>query len=149
MEAVTALPKLASGPLLGSVSEDMRAKDQDMRLNNEDIWAAFLMNQATLIPTESWVVEESLEAATTRDNIDDYCNLAILMFARLINLINTFPNDGSHSEVSFPDHINQTWARFEEWWRLRPEGARPVICREAMGTNTFPTIVFTQSSASK
>ncbi|KAF3002346.1 hypothetical protein E8E14_007193 [Neopestalotiopsis sp. 37M] len=64
-----------------------------------DIWAAFLMNQATLIPTESWVVEESLEAATTRDNIDDYCNLAILMFARLTNLINTFPNDGNHSET--------------------------------------------------
>lgn len=107
------------------------------------------MGQKTLIPTESWVVDESLEAAAARGNIDDYCNLAILMFARLIGVINTSQNDGSHSESHFPGNIDGAWMRLQRWWRLRPMGAKPLIWSEATASNPFPTIVFTHSSASK
>ncbi|ETS84256.1 hypothetical protein PFICI_02281 [Pestalotiopsis fici W106-1] len=112
-----------------------------------DIWAAYLMDQPTLIPTDSWVADESFETTVTSGNIDDYCNLAILIFARLINMINTFRNDLDHYELDFPDHINRAWERFQKWWRLRPAGAKPLVCSEATACSPFPAIVFTQSSA--
>ncbi|RSL68680.1 hypothetical protein CEP54_002713 [Fusarium duplospermum] len=42
-----------------------------------DVWASFILNQTTLIPTDSWVEEDSLAVVTARSNTDDYCNFAI------------------------------------------------------------------------
>ncbi|RKK65771.1 hypothetical protein BFJ69_g15997, partial [Fusarium oxysporum] len=53
-----------------------------------DVWAAFFLNQTTLIPTDSWVDEESLVLVAEKGDTDDYCNLAILIFAKIINVLN-------------------------------------------------------------
>lgn len=59
------------------------------------MWAAFILNQTTLIPTDSWVEEDSLAVVAARGNTDDYCNFAILIFARIINLLNASGDSSS------------------------------------------------------
>ncbi|KAH6683525.1 putative Zn(II)2Cys6 transcription factor [Plectosphaerella plurivora] len=114
-----------------------------------DVWAAFSLDQTTLIPTASWIDNDSVELVAASGDLDDYCNLTTLMFARTINLLNETnsdpnPHDGS---IYFPDKVRASWADLQLWRRCRLQEAHPILDAEASGSNPFPTIVFTSSSS--
>lgn len=113
-----------------------------------DVWAAFIINQTTLIPTNSWVTDDSLELAAAKNDIDDYCNLAILMFARIINLLNTHRRM-SAMPSSFSDAVEQAWTELQRWRLLRPDRVKPFLRDDTSNERTFPTIVFSHSASSE
>ncbi|RTE69957.1 hypothetical protein BHE90_015658, partial [Fusarium euwallaceae] len=83
-----------------------------------DVWAAFILNQTTLIPTDSWVEEDSLAVVAARGNTDDYCNFAILIFARIINLLNA--SNGS-SSTEMRQKAQASWKELQQWRRWRQQ----------------------------
>jgi hypothetical protein len=64
-----------------------------------DVWAAFILNQTTLIPTDSWVDVDSLVSGAAKGDTDNYCNLAILIFGRIINVLNKGDGVGRTSQA--------------------------------------------------
>lgn len=115
----------------------------------KDVWAAFNLGQTTLIPTGSWVHDESVESVAAKGDLDDYCNLTLLSFARALNLLNE-GNVASRSRGhSFGESARRLWAGLQLWRRLRPPRARELLRREGGRGAPFPTLVYTHSSASK
>ncbi|KAH7187930.1 hypothetical protein DER44DRAFT_816326 [Fusarium oxysporum] len=92
-----------------------------------DVWAAFFLNQTTLIPTDSWVDEESLVLVAEKGDTDDYCNLAILIFAKIINVLNEEDGAGVTS-LAEP--------------REKAQAVKPLLRVDKSEKNPFPTIVF-------
>ncbi|KAH7265901.1 hypothetical protein B0J15DRAFT_235693 [Fusarium solani] len=109
-----------------------------------DVWAAFILNQTTLIPTDSWVEEDSLAVVAARGNTDDYCNFAILIFARIINLLNA---SGDSSSAELREKAQASWEELQEWRRWRQQSAKPLMRVDAGSKNPFPTIVFASSAS--
>ncbi|EON66284.1 hypothetical protein W97_05677 [Coniosporium apollinis CBS 100218] len=110
-----------------------------------DLWAAFLLEKRTLIPTNCWVSDESLERAAAIDCPDDYCNLSILLFARVVNCLSRDDSESTTSESR--REAQQLWARFQEWWKFRPKRVRALYRTGPTNSNPFPTIVFTYTSS--
>lgn len=108
--------------------------------NKVDVWAAFTSGKTTLIPTDFWVDDQSIESASVRGNIDDYCNLAILIFAEIVNVLATHPGTSARLKL---------WDQLQEWHRLRPKEAYPLMTSSATLSTPFPSVVYTTSSASK
>ncbi|QMW28634.1 hypothetical protein G4B84_003923 [Aspergillus flavus NRRL3357] len=52
-----------------------------------DVWAAFISGKTTLIPTDFWLDDTSIESLATERDVDDYCNLAIFIFAQIVNML--------------------------------------------------------------
>ncbi|RMJ14716.1 hypothetical protein CDV36_005614 [Fusarium kuroshium] len=109
-----------------------------------DVWAAFILNQTTLIPTDSWVEEDSLAVVTARGNTDDYCNFAILIFARIINLINA-SDDSSSTELR--QKAQASWKELQQWRRWRQQSVNPLTRVDAENKGPFPMIVFALSAS--
>lgn len=116
-----------------------------------DVWAAFSLDQTTLIPTSSWVQNDSVEQVAAAGDLDDYCNLTTLMFARIVNILNESRSDSdSHARsTAFGFKVRKSWAELQLWRRCRLQEATPILDSEASRSNPFPTIVYTQSSSSK
>jgi hypothetical protein len=51
-----------------------------------DVWAAFLLEEETLIPTGDWVDDSDVRSIAATGTLDAYCNIANLIFAKMINL---------------------------------------------------------------
>ena len=114
-----------------------------------DVWAAFILNQTTLIPTDSWVDVDSLVAVAAKGDTDDYCNLAILIFARIINVLHEEDGVGPTSQAERREKIQTSWEELQRWRHLRPRSVEPLLRADKLKTNPFPTIVFALSSSSK
>ncbi|RSM13560.1 hypothetical protein CDV31_005730 [Fusarium ambrosium] len=108
------------------------------------VWAAFILNQTTLIPTDSWVEEDSLAVVTARGNTDDYCNFAILIFARIINLLNA-SNGPSSTEMR--QKAQASWKELQRWRRWRQQSVKPLMRVDAENKGPFPMIVFALSAS--
>ncbi|OMP83588.1 hypothetical protein BK809_0004969, partial [Diplodia seriata] len=108
-----------------------------------DVWAAFITRQRTLIPTESWVETDSVRTIAEMGDLDDYCNLAILFFARIVNLMASL-HEPARREVAA--EVRVLWDKLQEWYARRPEKARPLMRLDRDGTNPFPRIMYSQSS---
>jgi hypothetical protein len=115
--------------------------------NISDLWAAFLLRKSTLIPTNIWVNDESLERAAALDSSDDYCNLSTLIFARVVNCLSGDVHPDSGAE---PVHeCQELWFRLQQWWTLRPKRIRHLYHSKPTALNPFPLIIFSQTSSSK
>lgn len=108
-----------------------------------DVWAAFILNQTTLIPTDSWVDNDSLILAAEKGDTNDYCNLAILIFARIINVLNLQDNTGQR------DLAQVLWEDLQRWRRLRFPSVKELLRVESTEKSPFPTIMFALSSSSE
>ncbi|KAK6212686.1 hypothetical protein LQW54_004953 [Pestalotiopsis sp. IQ-011] len=106
-----------------------------------DLWAAFLTGQKTLIPTDSWVVDEDPRSVADNGDVDDFGNLAILIFAKIINLCATARNSYTHETVA------ELWTQLQLWWRERPEEIRPLFRTQPSNPEPMPTIIYSKSSA--
>ena len=105
-----------------------------------DVWAAFLMNQTTLIPTDSWVDQDSLFLVAEKGDPDDYCNLAILIFAKIINVLNG-EDSGGVTSITGPK-AQALWEELQRWRCWRPQSVKPLLRVSASDKGPFPTIVF-------
>ncbi|CEJ55696.1 hypothetical protein PMG11_01937 [Penicillium brasilianum] len=112
-----------------------------------DVWAAYISGKTTLIPTDSWVDDSSIPSVAAKGNVDDYCNLAILTFAQIVNLLadaRLYEKDGSPVYYSA---VGKLWDALQEWRRLRPKEVCPLLRESSRGSNPFPTVVLSWSSA--
>ncbi|EGU80412.1 hypothetical protein FOXB_09061 [Fusarium oxysporum f. sp. conglutinans Fo5176] len=107
-----------------------------------DVWAAFLMNQTTLIPTDSWVDQDSLFLVAEKGDPDDYCNLAILIFAKIINVLNGEDSAGVASITGPRAKVQALWEELQRWRCWRPQSVKPLLRVSASDKGPFPTIVF-------
>ncbi|KAJ5087174.1 Zn(II)2Cys6 transcription factor [Penicillium angulare] len=89
-----------------------------------DVWAAFISGQTTLIPTDSWVDDSSISSVAAKGNIDDYCNLAILIFAQIVNLLGHAGPDDKEHDPFFNFSVARLWGELQDWWQLRPRELR-------------------------
>ncbi|KAH7199324.1 hypothetical protein DER44DRAFT_671958 [Fusarium oxysporum] len=107
-----------------------------------DVWAAFLMNQTTLIPTDSWVDQDSLFLVAEKGDPDDYCNLAILIFAKIINVLNGEDSAGVTSVTGPKAKVQALWEELQRWRCWRPQSVKPLLRVGESDKGPFPTIVF-------
>ncbi len=114
-----------------------------------DVWAAFILNRTTLIPTDSWVDEDSLISVAAKGNTDDYCNLAILIFARIINILNEEDSVGRTSQAELREKAQTSWEELQRWRRWRLRSVKPLLRVDKSERNPFPTVVFALSASSK
>ncbi|KAI8308977.1 hypothetical protein K4K61_002168 [Colletotrichum sp. SAR11_59] len=114
-----------------------------------DVWAAFIMEQSTLIPTDSWVQDESVASVATKNDLDDYCNLAILMFAKIVNVTGAMLQTVAFSSPDVAHIVNDLWNELQTWQSYRPKDALPLMSAGPTRANPFPTVVFATSSPSK
>ncbi|RAK97986.1 uncharacterized protein BO80DRAFT_495962 [Aspergillus ibericus CBS 121593] len=81
-----------------------------------DVWAAFVSEKTTLIPTDFWLDDMSIESVAAKGDVDEYCNLANLIFAKIVNLRAT----GYHATA-----VRSLWDELQTWYHLRPQS---VVC---------------------
>jgi hypothetical protein len=146
MAAVQGLSRHAFGPLPGSVSTAASSLSfQTVLTVLSDIWASFVSEKQTLIPTDQWVNDDSLERAASVTTPDDYCNLCIVAFARTINCIarlrQATATDHAYNEAE------ELCNYLHQWWDLRPNRVRPVLRFPTSPQNIFPKTIFTSASA--
>lgn len=113
-----------------------------------DVWAAFISCKRLLIPTDSWVDNSSISWVAANGTLDDYCNLAILVFARIVNLLADAQLCHRDSDSVYYSSVKNLWDELQEWWRLRPKEVCPLLRETPMGTNPFPAVIFSRSSSS-
>lgn len=114
-----------------------------------DVWAAFILNQTTLIPTDSWVDEDSLVSVAAKGDTDGYCNLAILIFARIINVLNGEDGGGRTARAELREKAQASWEELQRWRHLRPRSVEPLLRVDRSEKKPFPTIVFALTASSK
>ncbi|KAI8281637.1 putative Zn(II)2Cys6 transcription factor [Colletotrichum sp. SAR11_240] len=114
-----------------------------------DVWAAFIMEQSTLIPTDSWVQDESVASVAAKNDLDDYCNLAILIFAKIVNVAGPMLQHATSSSPEVAPIVNDLWNELQAWLSYRPKDALPLVSAGPTRSNPFPTVVFATSSPSK
>ncbi|CAG9945622.1 unnamed protein product [Clonostachys rosea f. rosea IK726] len=112
-----------------------------------DVWAAFILNQTTLIPTDSWVNQDSLVLVAAAGETDDYCNLAILIFARIINVLNDKGGARRQSQTKLRDNVQNLWDELQLWRRWRLPSVKPLMRIDQSDKSPFPTIMFALSSS--
>ncbi|KAJ5274134.1 hypothetical protein N7497_012456 [Penicillium chrysogenum] len=111
-----------------------------------DVWAAFISGKATLIPTESWVDDMSIGSVLAKGDLDDYCNLAHLIFAKIVNVLATFQNYGRTTRAAMLEApLCGLWDAMQEWYRLRPADVCPVL-RDFPPSRVFPDVLHARSS---
>lgn len=113
-----------------------------------DIWAAFIVGEKTLMPTEFWVDEDLVEPVAAKGQLDAYCNLAILIFAKIINLLADYKHRAGAS-ASDVETINSLWAQLQAWRNHRIMESLPLFRGGKSKQSPFETIIFTQPSSSK
>jgi len=87
----------------------------------------------------------SIESVMTKGNVDDYCNLAILIFAQIINLLHT--DEGYRPALA--TSVSSLWDELQKWCRLRPQEVCPLLRDSSLSSSVFPTIVYTHVSSSE
>lgn len=115
-----------------------------------DIWAAFITQNTTLIPTDFWLDDTSCKSVRTTGSIDDYCNLAILTFAKIVNLLalRSHRENECYSSASATSLLS-LWDELQEWYQQRPPDVYPLLRDPCSSGKVFPTIIFSRASSSK
>lgn len=112
---------------------------------SSDIWASFVSGMETLIPTPQWVHDDSLEVAASIEIPDDYCNLAIVAFARTINCVSKIRQNVAAAQAY--DEMKRLSGYLRRWWDLRPKRVHHLMRSPKSAENTFPRTIFTSPTA--
>ncbi|KAH7112013.1 putative Zn(II)2Cys6 transcription factor [Dactylonectria macrodidyma] len=111
-----------------------------------DIWAAFIIEETTLIPTEFWVKNDSVLSVAATGDIDDYCNLAILVFAKSVNMLASNSSSGT-SGSRRNKMADSLWDYIQQWRDNRPTEVQPLLRAHSRVSGPFPVTTFTRSAA--
>ncbi|KAE8365446.1 hypothetical protein BDV27DRAFT_171612 [Aspergillus caelatus] len=95
-----------------------------------DVWAAFISGKTTLIPTDFWLDDASIESLATKRDVDDYCNFAIFIFAQIVNML-AAPGFSTRK-------VGSTFAVSE---------VCPLLRDSCLPPRVFPTVIYTSASA--
>jgi hypothetical protein len=114
-----------------------------------DTWAAFVSRKTTLIPTNFWMNDMVVSSVATKGDVDDYCNLANLIFAELVNLLNANSLQEDRHTGTFAASISLLWERLQEWRRLRLREVRPLLRNSSALSGTYPEVLYSRSSSSR
>lgn len=96
--------------------------------------------------TESWVDDDSVQSVAAKGQLDAYCNLATLVFAKIINFL-TDSQKRFGIPASRAETANTLWTELQAWRDYRPKESLPLLRSERSNHNAFDTIIFTQSSS--
>jgi hypothetical protein len=114
-----------------------------------DVWAAFVSRRTTLIPTNFWLEDMSIASVAAKGDVDDYCNLANLIFAEIVNLLAEHgPQEGGHV-TTHTASISLLWEKMQEWRSLRPSEVKPLLRNSTTQRSVFPKLLYSRSSSSK
>lgn len=113
-----------------------------------DIWAAFIVGEKTLMATEFWMEDDSVESVAATGRLDDYCNLAILIFAKIINFLTDCQQPGRHPTDEV-ETIDSLWTELQAWRDHRLKEALPLFRSGKSKHQPFETIIFTHPSSSE
>lgn len=80
---------------------------------------------------------------------DDYCNFAILSFAKITNLLNHQVEKSFDEEAGAKHAIQVSWDELQEWRRWRPQQVKPLLRVESLDKHPFPTVIYARSSSSR
>ncbi|KAJ1711921.1 hypothetical protein NYO67_5952 [Aspergillus flavus] len=112
-----------------------------------DVWAAFISGKTTLIPTDFWLDDTSIESLATKRDVDDYCNLAIFIFAQIVNML-AAPGFGTNKAGStLAVSVSRLWGELQKWYRLRPQEVCPLLRDSCIPPSVFPAVIYTSASA--
>lgn len=82
-------------------------------------------------------------------DVDDYCNLAIFIFAQIINMF-AEPKFGTReARPTYTVSVSKLWGKLQAWYRLRPREVCPLLRATCSPPKVFPDIIYTSSSASE
>ncbi|PWY96194.1 hypothetical protein BO94DRAFT_2233 [Aspergillus sclerotioniger CBS 115572] len=109
-----------------------------------DVWAAFISGNSTLIPTDFWIDNMSFESVAAKGNVDDYCNMANVIFAKIVNLLAA----GYHEKRYYTAlaTVSNLWSELQAWCRLRPKDVCPLLRDHSPG-QVSPTVLYSRSSS--
>ncbi|KAB8218971.1 hypothetical protein BDV33DRAFT_204836 [Aspergillus novoparasiticus] len=112
-----------------------------------DVWAAFISGKTTLIPTDFWLDDISIESLATKRDVDDFCNLAIFIFAQIVNML-AAPGFGTKKAGStLAVSVSRLWGELQKWYRLRPQEVCPLLKDSCLPPRVFPAVIYTSASA--
>ncbi|KAH7064336.1 putative Zn(II)2Cys6 transcription factor [Paraphoma chrysanthemicola] len=111
-----------------------------------DVWAAFVLGEETLIPTGDWVDESDARSIAATGTVDAYCNLAILIFAKVTNLVATSEKQPQDS-YNRPAKINALWRELQDWRIHCPSQVLSLLRTEVDHEIPFPTVLYASSSS--
>ncbi|PYH77471.1 hypothetical protein BO82DRAFT_319710 [Aspergillus uvarum CBS 121591] len=109
-----------------------------------DVWAAFVTRKTTLIPAHFWMNDISLESLGAKGKVDDYCNMANLIFAKIINLL---ASSFDRNNVELGGSVAALWDEMQGWYRLRPPDVYPLLRQDPSLGSVFPKILHARTSA--
>ncbi|KAL4879945.1 hypothetical protein BJY04DRAFT_208417 [Aspergillus karnatakaensis] len=111
-----------------------------------DVWAAFIAGKTTLIPTDFWLDDTAISSVRAKGTVDDYCNLTIFIFAKIVNLLSLAGADDAEYGPTFGHSLSGLWDDLQEWYQERPPEVRPLLRVESSSSKVFPTIPLSQPS---
>ncbi|CAI4220213.1 unnamed protein product [Parascedosporium putredinis] len=112
-----------------------------------DIWAAYITNQTTLIPSELWVHDDCASSVAASGDLDDYCNLAIVAFSKIVNLLSQDEHSQRLSLSHFAFQVETSWNELQAWRLFRPREAMPLWRTEESEGSPFPAVIYAQASS--
>ncbi|OJJ06449.1 hypothetical protein ASPVEDRAFT_45847 [Aspergillus versicolor CBS 583.65] len=112
-----------------------------------DVWAAFISRKTTLIPTNFWLDDMSIPSVATRGDIDDYCNLANLIFAEIVNFLATHGQDKGGHDSAYAASVSLLWQKLQDWRGYRPQEVKPLLRNPAASSKVFPVVLYSRSSS--
>lgn len=89
-----------------------------------------------------------MESLAATGQLDAYCNLAILIFAKIINFLADCQEPG-RSSITEVEAVNSLWTELQAWRDHRLKEALPLFRSGKSKRQPFETIIFTHSSSSK
>ncbi|KAE8383152.1 hypothetical protein BDV26DRAFT_252211 [Aspergillus bertholletiae] len=112
-----------------------------------DVWAAFISRKTTLIPTDFWLNDASIESLATKGDVDDYCNLVIFIFAQIVNMLAAPEFGTTETGPTFAAPVSRLWEELQSWYRLRPQEVCPILRDSCPPPRVFPAVIYTCASA--
>jgi hypothetical protein len=102
-----------------------------------------------LIPTNFWLDDMSISSVASKGDVDDYCNLANLIFAELANLLNADSSQEDRHTGTFAASISLLWEKLQQWRRLRLRDVRPLLRNSSALSGVYPEVLYSLSSSSR
>ncbi|KAL4767131.1 hypothetical protein BDW60DRAFT_220799 [Aspergillus nidulans var. acristatus] len=93
------------------------------------------------------IEDMSIASVAAKGDVDDYCNLANLIFAEIVNLLAEHgPQEGGHV-TTHTASISLLWEKMQDWRSLRPSEVKPLLRNSTTQRSVFPKLLYSRSSS--
>lgn len=91
----------------------------------------------------------SIPSVAAKGDIDDYCNLANLIFAEIVNFRATCGPYKSGHHSTYTVSVSILWQKLQDWRDYRPQEVKPLLRNPVAPSKVFPVVLYSRSSSSK